>query len=152
MQFYYGNKMPLRILDETEFWKRQEAEHTVVILQIVSNLEKKYVELLEEWGQVFNQTEAIAVRYIEMIIRAKYSLNPELEKEITQFINYSYHQSQKFILLLNEIATESKAVQNNQVALVVINHIRRESQYYIGIAKAFLNLSYPHNFIQRDGN
>lgn len=31
MQFYYGQQMPLRILDEAEFWKNQEEEHTVVI-------------------------------------------------------------------------------------------------------------------------
>ena len=28
MQFYYGHQMPLRVLDEAEFWKHQEEEHT----------------------------------------------------------------------------------------------------------------------------
>jgi hypothetical protein len=31
MQFYYGDRNLLRVLDEIEFWKRQEAGHTVVI-------------------------------------------------------------------------------------------------------------------------
>nr|WP_027417925.1 DUF2935 domain-containing protein [Aneurinibacillus terranovensis] len=44
MQFYYGDKMPLRILDEIEFWKQQEAEHTVVIRELVSNLEGEFRE------------------------------------------------------------------------------------------------------------
>jgi len=35
MQFYYGHQMPLRILDEAEFWKRQEEEHTIVIRELV---------------------------------------------------------------------------------------------------------------------
>ena len=39
MRFYYGDKTPLRVLDEIEFWKQQESEHTVVILQIVDDLE-----------------------------------------------------------------------------------------------------------------
>jgi hypothetical protein len=34
MQFYYGQQMPLRILDEAEFWKHQEEEHTVVIREL----------------------------------------------------------------------------------------------------------------------
>lgn len=39
MQFYYGNQMPLRVLDECEFWKHQE-EHTVANRKLVKNLEK----------------------------------------------------------------------------------------------------------------
>jgi len=48
MQFYYGNQMPLRVLDEAEFWKHQEEEHTVVIRELVKDLEQKYVEALKE--------------------------------------------------------------------------------------------------------
>jgi len=36
------------------------------------------------------------------------------------------------------MAKESAAVANNLTASVVINHIVRESEYYIGIAKAYL--------------
>ena len=49
MQFYYGSQMPLRVLDECEFWKLQEAEHTVVIRQAVPNLEERYVNDLKQW-------------------------------------------------------------------------------------------------------
>lgn len=38
MQFYYGNQMPLRVLDECEFWKHQEEEHTVVIRELVKKI------------------------------------------------------------------------------------------------------------------
>jgi len=34
MQFCYGDKNHIRILEEAEFWKRQEAEHTVVIRKL----------------------------------------------------------------------------------------------------------------------
>lgn len=47
MQYYYGNQMPLRVLDEAEFWKHQEEEHTIVIRELVRNLEQKYVEALQ---------------------------------------------------------------------------------------------------------
>lgn len=139
MQFYYGEKNLLRILDETEFWKRQEAEHTVVIRQMVTNLEVGFVRILQEWEQAFAQTEGVAVKYIETIIRSNYNISPALEQQIIQFIDFALTQSQKFILLLNQIVSESQAVRNNPVALVVINHIRRESEYFIGIVQAFLD-------------
>jgi len=46
MQFCYGDKNHIRILEEAEFWKRQEAEHTVVIRKIVQDLEEKFTEKL----------------------------------------------------------------------------------------------------------
>lgn len=46
MQFYYGQQMPLRILDEAEFWKHQEEEHTVVISELVPDLEQPFVDAL----------------------------------------------------------------------------------------------------------
>jgi len=33
-QFYYGQQMPLRILDETEFWKHQEEEHNAIMKKL----------------------------------------------------------------------------------------------------------------------
>jgi len=142
MQFYYGDRNLLRVLDEIEFWKRQEAEHTVVIRQIVSNLEPRYVALLQEWEQAFTQTEGVAVKYIEAVTRANFNVSPALEQQIKQFIQYALNQSQNFILFLNEMTAQSDAVRNNPVAVVVINHIRRESEYFSGIIKAFLNVVY----------
>lgn len=43
IQYYYGYKNLLRVLDEVEFWKRQETEHTVVIREIAPDLEARYV-------------------------------------------------------------------------------------------------------------
>ncbi len=140
MQFYYGDRNLLRILDEVQFWKRQEAEHTVVIRQVVENLEPQYVKLLQEWEQAFIQTEGVATKYMEAVIRANYSVSPVLEQQIVRFINYALTQSQNFILLLNEIETQSGVVRNNPVARVVIDHIRRESEYFSGIIKAFTSV------------
>jgi hypothetical protein len=55
MQFYYGNKMVHRVLDEAEFWKQQEAEHTVVIREVVPNLEQRFVRQLEQFELAFQQ-------------------------------------------------------------------------------------------------
>lgn len=139
MQFYYGDKMLLRVLDETQFWKRQETEHTVVIRQLVDNLEMEYVSLLQEWEQAFAQAEGTAVKYIETVIRSGKVINVVLEQQIIQFISLAIKQSQQFIILLNRLASASEAVRNNTTAIVVINHIRRESEYYIGIAQIIID-------------
>lgn len=138
MQHYYGDKIFFRALDEAEFWKRQESEHTVVIRKIVPGLEDEYVRQLQHWEQVLSQTQATAERYMEAVIRSGSCLSPQLHQQILGFINFCICQSQEFIRLLNLLAAGSAAIRDNPVALVVIDHIRRESEYFIGIALAVL--------------
>lgn len=138
MQFYYGDKMVHRVLDEAEFWKQQEAEHTVVIREVVPNLEPEFVRQLEQYNLAFHETKGKVVRYIETVIRARGSISPSLEQEILQLIDFALCQSQQFIIFLNRMITESQAVRRNLTAQVVINHIRRESEYFIGIAQTIL--------------
>ncbi len=138
MQFYYGDKMPLRILDEGEFWKMQEAEHTVVIRELVPDLEPEFVNELREWEQAFSQTHAMFVRYIETVIRSGHYPNPAIFQEIMNLVHFSLRQSRKFVSFLNRLAEESNAIKGNQTAIVVLNHIRRESEYFIGISKALI--------------
>ncbi len=138
MRFYYGDKNIHRALDEMEFWKRQEAEHTVVIQEIVGNLEERFVKQLDSFQKEFAKVEGKTVQYIEAIIRSKGNISPMFYQQTMQLINLGLEQSQKFVLLLNEMLEDSKAVSDNPVAVTVINHIRRESEYFIGIAKTIL--------------
>lgn len=138
MRFCYGNKNVLRILEEAEFWKRQESEHTVVIRQIVPDLEDKYEDVLEKYQEVFNSCEAEIIQYIETIINCGAIISPEMYDQVVKLIEITVRQSQMFVDLLGEMLEESEAVEENPVAIVVINHIRRESKYYIGMANAFL--------------
>ncbi|WP_201779664.1 DUF2935 domain-containing protein [Oxobacter pfennigii] len=126
-------------MDEMEFWKRQESEHTIVIRQIVNNLESEFVIRLQQFEQDFHQVEGIAVKYIETIIRSKGNINLTIQQQTMQLISLAFCQSQQFIMLLNQILSESEAARNNPVAAVVINHIRRESEYFIGIAQTVLS-------------
>ncbi|XMB85271.1 DUF2935 domain-containing protein [Mycoplasmatota bacterium WC44] len=139
MRFYFGDKNILRALDEAEFWKKQEQEHTVVIRKIVNNLEEKYVKQLEEFQEAFNQAEGVAIRYIETVIRSGGKISSELYKEIMEFINYLSLQSKQFISLLDDMLKNSVSVKSNPVSSVVINHIRRESEYFVGITQAILS-------------
>lgn len=140
MQFFYGEKMFCRVLDETEFWKRQESEHTVVIRNIVPGLEEEYVRQLQNWELALSQTQATAERYLEAVNRSGSCISPQLRRQILEFINCSICQSQEFVQFLNLISFRSAAVRDNPVALTVIDHIRRESEYFIGIAMAGLQM------------
>ncbi|WP_286885495.1 DUF2935 domain-containing protein [Aneurinibacillus sp. UBA3580] len=138
MQFYYGEKMPLRILDEGEFWKLQEAEHTQVIRALVPNLEPAFVQALGAWEQALSQTQAMFVRYIEAVVRIGHRVSPALQAEIMQWVCFALEQSRQFVLLLNQLGTESQPLKSNPTAITVLNHIRRESEYFIGIAEGLL--------------
>lgn len=143
MQYYYGDKMLFRVLDEADFWKLQESEHTVVISQVVPGLEEVYVMQLQNWQLAFSQTHATAVKYIEAVIRSGKHISPQLQQEIEQFINCCINQSREFVNFLNSMSANSAAIRNNPVATTVIDHIRRESEYFIGIAIAAMQKDQP---------
>ncbi|WP_017754561.1 DUF2935 domain-containing protein [Calidifontibacillus oryziterrae] len=138
MQFYYGQQMPLRLLDEAEFWKHQEEEHTVVIRELVKNLEKPYVDALKNWEKALSDTHQHVVRFIETVTRSGNVVTPSLHQDVLQLINFCLQQSLKFIELCRQIRDESNVIQNNLTAKVVLNHIIRESEYFIGIAQTIL--------------
>lgn len=68
MRFFYGDKNILRALEEAEFWKQQEAEHTEVIMEVVPDLEDEYVDKLEGYKEIFNSTRARIVQYMEAAV------------------------------------------------------------------------------------
>ncbi len=139
MQFYYGTQMPLRILDEAEFWKHQEEEHTVVIRELVSGLEPEFIDALKKWEQALGETHKQVVRFIESVIRSETQVSNQLYQQVLQLVSYCLQESEAFIQLCEQIKTQSAAVSKNQTAKVVLNHIIRESEYFIGIAQALLS-------------
>lgn len=138
MQFYYGQQMPLRILDEAEFWKHQEEEHTVVIRELVARLEQPFVEALQKWEEMLSATHQQIVRYIESVVRAGTYLSNELYQQVLHLVSYCLQQSLDFIKLCQQLKSESAAVNQNPTAKVVLNHIIRESEYFVGIAQLLL--------------
>lgn len=138
MQFYYGPQMPLRILDEAEFWKQQEEEHTVVIRELVSGLEPEFVEALKKWETALGETHQQVVRFIESVIRSGSQVSESLHQQVLQLTAFCLEQSDSFIKLCEQIKTTSEAVSSNPTAKVVLDHIIRESEYFTGIAQALL--------------
>lgn len=141
MRFFYGDKNILRALEEAEFWKMQESEHTDVILKVVADLEEEYVKKLKEYKEVFDSTRGRIVQLMEAAVNCHNILSPEIYENIISLVNLTINQSQVFIEFLSMLLRDSKAVKNNSAAIEVINHIRRESEYFIGIVTAFLTSS-----------
>ena len=138
MQFYYGQQMPLRILDEAEFWKQQEEEHTVVIREMLDDLEPKYVNALKEWEQKLSNTHQTVVSYVESVNRSQYVYG-QLYQQVIQLVAFCLDESLKFIELCRDIKVNSQAAKNNLIAKTVLDHIIRESEYFIGIARVILS-------------
>ncbi len=130
--------MPLRVLDEAEFWKHQEEEHTVVIRELVGNLEQKYVQALKDWEKEFAKTHQRVVRYIETVNRSNGYISQSLYNDIMQLIRYCLRQSEQFINFLRTMMEESVPIRTNPTAKVVLNHIIVESEYFIGVAQTIL--------------
>lgn len=141
MRFFYGDKNILRALEEAQFWKQQESEHTDVIMEVVPDLEDEYVTKLEEYKEIFNSTNARITQYMETAVNCHNVMSPEMTQDIVNIINLAIRQSQVFINFLSMLLRDSDAVKNNPTAVVVFNHIRRESEYFIGIVTAFLSAS-----------
>lgn len=138
MQFYYGSQMPLRILDEAEFWKMQEAEHTVVIMELVTDLESSFKEALKKWKEILESTHQHVKRYVESVNRSDFQLSPQLYQQVLELISFCLQESVAFIQFCRKIKTDSEAVSNNHTAIVVMDHIIDESEYFIGIAQTIL--------------
>ena len=139
MQFFYDDKMPLRILDEGKFWKHQEREHTVVIRQLVPNLEKPFVDALAAWEQALLETEDTFTRFIETVVRSGKHISREVLGQVRELVTFALHQSEQFVGLLDQLLTGSEPVKASRVVQTVVHHIRRESEYFMGIVNALLS-------------
>lgn len=137
MNFLYGEQMPLRILDEAEFWKHQEKEHTVVIRQAINHLEREYADALNEWEKAFSKTHQTVVSYIETVNRSQY-VYEQIRQQVIQLISFCLEESMKFTELCHQIENESAGAKDNMFAKTLLNHIIRESEYFIGIARVIL--------------
>ena len=139
MQYYYGEQNILRALDEAEFWKHQEAEHAGLIPVVTPNLELQYLQRLKQYGVELSQMNAEAVKYRESVIRSRGILNRELKMQMLNLIKQCVDQSKSFSDFMTSMLYNSQAVRSNQPSQTVIQHMIRESQYFIGIDQLVLS-------------
>lgn len=133
MLFVYGSLMSMRILEEIHFWKTQEKEHTEVIRALIPNLEPKYAKAMQEWEVIFEKTEMSSLQWIEWVSVTKRPTDPYLQQQLNEIIQVSVSQSKEFISLLLNMEHHSKAAQSSPLIKTVIEHIIRESEYFLGV-------------------
>lgn len=137
MQYYYGDGNLLRALDEAEFWKHQEIEHTQVVKMTTPGLEANFVKLLDEYKEAASKAHGYLVKYVESAVRSGGNLTNEIKAEAEKLIVNCVRQSEKFVAILTEILNKSTAAKGSAASQTVINHIIREAQYFIGIDQLF---------------
>lgn len=141
MLYSYGAWMPLRILDEIQFWKQQEREHTVVIRELTEDLESEYVTVLQQYEKEFGDFEVRVNRYIESAIRYGAALPSGIQSRILKLTQASVAQSEEFLRFLDGLLQKSQAIASQPTAVVVLRHIQRESEYFIGVVQGIHHTS-----------
>lgn len=135
MQLIYGPLMPVRVLEESAYWKQQEKKHTEVIRAIVPQLEPEYVQLLAQWEQVLSQTEDAARGQLRTALQQPDVLQPDQLQQLQELLRASVYQSEQFVQQLDAIKQNSHAVQHTEHAPVVLDHIAERSQYFLNAIK-----------------
>ncbi|RKD21850.1 hypothetical protein BEP19_14695 [Ammoniphilus oxalaticus] len=133
MLFAYGPYQDLRTLDEMRFWKQQEEEHIDVIKELVKDLEPQFVEALDAWKESFTLVLNRITRDIETYIRMNGKSTPAMHQHVMEMARFSLEQSERFLQFLHQMRTTSKAIKGKPTLLTVIDHIARESEYFIGV-------------------
>nr|WP_221401430.1 Fe-Mn family superoxide dismutase [Paenibacillus phyllosphaerae] len=131
--------MPLRLLEEIRFWKTQEKEHTVVIQEIAPNLEAPYVALLRAWEPIFARTELIAEKLLGALIPCADVLPPWAKAQTDALLHIAAKQSRVFVEQLTKLTTDSRAIAGSPVAVTIVNHIIRESDYFLCVLETLLS-------------
>lgn len=131
MLFVYGSYMPLRLLEEIRSWKKREQAHTVVLRAIVPGWDPVFTRTLEEWKQVFADTEKCADWWLQARLEQPGRLPDNSDAQIGALLHASRAQSEAFIRQLQFYRTHSADDRTDPVSPVLIDHLMRESQYYL---------------------
>ncbi|MBW7457522.1 Fe-Mn family superoxide dismutase [Paenibacillus sepulcri] len=131
--------MPLRVLEEIQFWKTQEKEHTAVIREIIPHLEPAYVQLLQAWEPIFARTEQMAEKLLMAALANPEDIPPDLVKSSEELLKVSALQSRKFVAQLTKMLEDSAAAASSPFAGIVIRHIIRESDYFLCVLESLLH-------------
>ena len=128
----YGDRMELRLLDEILFWSVQGREHAGVLKELLDT-EKPFKEELSRFEEKFGKVEGKAIQYTESLARSDYR-SPHLQPHTLRLAQKAYKVNHGFIRFLQHFLKESKAAKS-PVARTLINHIKNETEYFLGIIR-----------------
>lgn len=138
MQPYYGGQMPLKILDETELWKRQEAEHSIILGELTVGLEQEYVDGLKRWGETLDATHRHVRRFIESVTRVNQQFPPQLYDQVLELVSFCLQESITFKDFCHQILNKSVVTRNNHTVKLFIQHVVNVSDDFIYTAQSTL--------------
>ncbi|TCK93262.1 DUF2935 family protein [Natranaerovirga hydrolytica] len=133
----YGDILPLRVLEEISFWKLQEKEHALLLINSFVGLEPIYVDTLEQWAIDFEETEETSNDYLRAYGQSTLEEMYTIE-ELTPFIKYCFDESNAFIQFLAEMINNSIIVETLRFAPILTDHVIRESKYFIDITTSII--------------
>lgn len=132
----YPAPLPVHILGEIAFWKKQEKEHAGVLIQLTPNLEEPYVKLLQEWTVVFLATEQAACQLLGSQQAPAFGGPGSLAAETELLLHTACSQSSEFIRQLKAMGEASQAMSASPLAGVVVKHFICESEYFLAVLTA----------------
>lgn len=139
MQFYYGRQMPLRVLDEAELWKKQEAEHAIILSELAVDLEQGYTDHFNRWGETLDATHRHVHRFIESVTGKDHQLPPQLYEQILELLSFCLQESISFKQFCQKVINQSIVTQNNHTVKILIQHVIHTSDYFISTAQTILH-------------
>lgn len=118
----YGDRLPMRLLDDILASKTQEQEHAAAIRQLIPELEPTYAQLIRDWEQAFARTRDI-LKQAKHEVRSydKSRSNAAFGAwgvRLPQLVQGALHQSQAFahhLALLQAHSNVMRALPKNYV-------------------------------------
>lgn len=138
MQFYYGEQMPFRILDEAVNWKVQEANYTALMGRVMGHLQREQLSDLKHWKDALDTTHRHVLRFIESATRANQQFALHLHEQVLELIYSCMQESVGFIHFCRQLKIKNRSIQHNPIALEIIDHVIHQSDQFIGYAQTVL--------------
>ncbi|WDH99278.1 Fe-Mn family superoxide dismutase [Paenibacillus urinalis] len=128
MELSYGPYLPLHALEEIRSWKDTEMGCTNMITSIAPELEEAYVELLNEWGSVFQRSADAADDLLQRVSTGVQPPDDYALGQLDVLLAAAFTQSKEFHRHLGHILEHSAALSSNPAAEVVFRYIQDQSE------------------------
>lgn len=128
--YHYGERMELRLLEETWFWSVQGREHAGVLKELL-DVEEEFRHALSRFEERFGKLEGRAIQYVEGLARYGYK-SYHLSAHTVRLVQKAYRVNQQFIEFLEYFLKKSQAAKS-ATARTLVNHIKNETEYFLGI-------------------
>lgn len=135
MLMVYNSLMPLRIMEEVRFWKMREKENIAMLSELCTGIEPHFAQLLQAWADVLHKTGDAADRWIKSSLNESLAMHnlAQNQSDYNKMMRHAVKQSEDLTQHLHKLAAQSHTISNSPPIIVVVQHIIRESEYFLGV-------------------